>query len=256
MFGSFLLPSLLFTLVCSAVPVRELSAAAAEKAVDQHGTNSQNSLHHAVIRWSDSQPGCTFSRSDDGKYSYGMWSGDLGIIMAVDAREVQLIRHRIEPVFGVLLTVRYRGNGSLDATGEGVTLEFVKHFKVVQPSLDPDSYSQKIQADADTLDDETRRAIRKHPEEKQTRIESLQAYQKSANELIEFLNSNSLRAAHLDRINPEARGWVFFDTDTKWIGSWKSQEEFVLRFPLAGKIFEFPFKLPPEPGELLLRKRP
>ena len=251
-----LLPSLFFALVCVGAPVRELSAAVAEKAADQGRTNSKNSPHPAVIRWSETQPGCTFSRNDDGKYDYGMWSGDLGIIMAVDAREMQLIRHRIEPIFGVLLTVRYRGNGSLYATPDGITLEFVKHFKVVQPSLDSDSYSQKIQADADALNDETRRTIRKHPEEKQTRMEGLQAYQKSANELIEFLNSNSLRAAHLDHVAPEARGWVFFNTDTKWIGSWKSQEEFVLRFPLAGKIFEFPFKLPPEPGELLLRKRP
>jgi hypothetical protein len=50
-------------------------------------------------------------------------------------------------------------------------------------------------------------------------------------------------------------GWVFFDTKTKWLGGWKTQEEFVLRLPLDGKIFEFPFKLPPEKGELLLQKR-
>jgi hypothetical protein len=134
-------------------------------------------------------------------------------------------------------------------------LEFVRHFKVVQPALDPDSYSQKIQADAEGMDAETRRAIKKHPEEKQARIESLQEYQKSADELIEFLNSHSLRALHLDRATPEGHGWVFFNTDNKWLGRWKEQEEFVLRFPVAGKVFEFPFKLPPAPGELLLRKR-
>ena len=32
-------------------------------------------------------------------------------------------------------------------------------------------------------------------------------------------------------------------------------KEFILRLPLDGKIFEFPFKLPPKPGEVLLRKR-
>lgn len=256
MLASGLFRLALFAPVFAATPVRELSAAVAEKAREQDRAGSKNSLHPAVVRWNESQPGCTFFRGQDGQYSYGLWAEDLGIVMAVDARELQLIRHRIEPILGVLLTVRYRGNASLEETPDGITLEFAKHFKVVQPGLDPDSYGEKIQADAEALDDETRRAIKKHPAEKQVRIQGLQDYQKSANQLIEFLNSNSLRPAHLDRVAPEAHGWVFFNTDTKWIGSWKSHEEFVLRFPLAGKIFEFPFKLPPEPGELLLRKRP
>jgi hypothetical protein len=84
----------------------------------------------------------------------------------------------------------------------------------------------------------------------------LQEYQKSVNELIEFLGHDSLRPAHLDQATPEARGWVFFNTDSKWLGGWKSQEEFVLRLPLGNRVFEFPFKLPPERGELLLQKRP
>jgi hypothetical protein len=84
----------------------------------------------------------------------------------------------------------------------------------------------------------------------------LQEYQKSINEWIEFLGKNSLREAHLDRANPEVRGWVFFDTHSKWLGGWKAQEEFILRVPLAGKVFEFPFKLPPEKGEVFLRERP
>ena len=241
--------------ISNATPVPEHSVFVAEQSLNQSRASSEDSPHPAIVRWSETRPGCTFSRGADGKYSYGLWEGDIGIIMAVDAREVQVIRRRIEPIFGILLTIHYRGNNSLDAAPGGSTLEFVKHFKVVQPALDPDSYSQKIQADAEAVDDETRRAIRKHPEEKQVRIQGLQAYQKAANELIEFLNNNSLRAAHLDRATPEARGWVFFNTDTKWIGNWKAQEEFVLRFPLAGNIFEFPFNLPPEPGELLLRKR-
>lgn len=177
------------------------------------------------------------------------------MVLAVDARELQLVRHRIEPIFGILLTLRYRGSGNLDATLDGITLEFVKHFKVVQPALDPDSFGRKIQSDADAMDEETRRTIKQHPDEKQARIEGLQEYQESANELVEFLNTKSLREVHLDQAKPEARGWIFFSTDNKWIGSWKPQEEFVLRFPMAGKVFEFPFNLPPAPGELLLRKR-
>ncbi|HWW16623.1 MAG TPA: hypothetical protein VN310_18330 [Candidatus Dormibacteraeota bacterium] len=209
-----------------------------------------------TLRWSEEQPGCTFSRGDDGKYRYGLWSGEVGIVVAVDAREVQIIRHRIEPIFGVLLEIHYRGAGSLDTTPDGITLQFMKHFKVVQASLDPNDYTQKIQADADALDDETRREVAKHPEKKQVQEAHLQDYQKSVSELIEFLGRNSLHPAHLEPANPEVRGWVFFNTKSKWLGGWKAQEEFILRVPLAGKIFEFPFKLPPEKGELLLQKRP
>jgi len=208
-----------------------------------------------TVRWDESTPGCTFSTTDDGKYQYGLWSGDVGIIVSVDAREVEIIRHRIEPIFGVFLTIRYRGSGGLDVHPDGITLQFMKHFKIVQNSIDPDGYAQKIQADADTLDDETRRVVTKHPEEKNERDARLEQYQKSVSELIEFIGKNSLRTLRLDPGNMQASGWVFFNTRNKWIGNWKTQEEFVLRVPLAGKVFEFPFKLPPKKGELLLRKR-
>ncbi|MGA8762508.1 MAG: hypothetical protein WB562_06425 [Candidatus Sulfotelmatobacter sp.] len=208
-----------------------------------------------TLRWSEEQPGCTFSRSDDGKDRYGLWSGDVGITLAVDSREVEVIRHRIEPIFAVLLTIRYRGSQSLDVSPAGITLQFVKHFRVVQLSLDPDSYAQKVQNDADAHDHETAHEIAKHPEQKETREARLRDYQKSVSELIEFLSTKSMRTAHLDQGNPEASGWVLFNTDNKWLGGWKRQEEFVLRLPLAGKIFEFPFKLPPKEGEWLLRKR-
>lgn len=210
----------------------------------------------AAIRWREGQAGCTFSRGDDGKYRYGMWSGDVAVILAVDAREVQIIQRRIEPVFGVLLTIRYRGPGTLETATEGITLQFMKHFKVAQTALDPEGYTQKIQADADAFDDETRRGVAKHPEKKQVLDARLQEYQKSVSELIDFLGRNGLKPAHLNSGTPEVSGWVFFNTDNKWLGGWKSQEEFILRVPLAGSVFEFPFKLPPEPGELLLQKRP
>jgi hypothetical protein len=108
-----------------------------------------------TLRWSETQPGCTFSSSQDGKYQYGFWSGDVGVVLSVDAREVQIIRHRIEPIFGVFLTIRYRGSGSLEVSPEEITLQFMKHFKIVQGPIDPDGYTQKIQTDADALDDET-----------------------------------------------------------------------------------------------------
>lgn len=249
------LRSIVFTSKLTGAPVRRASSTLQNSEPDRDGNKSKDASRPPTVRWKEEQPGCTFSRGDDGKYSYGLWSGDLGIVLSVDAREVQIIRHRIEPIFGILLTVRYRGNGSLEESPDGITLQFKKHFKVVQPALDPDDYGQKVQSDADMFDDETRRAIAKHPEQKQLRDARLQEYQKSADELIEFLNTNSLRPAHLDRANPEVRGWVFFNTETKWLGGWKAQEEFMMRFPLAGKVFEFPFKLPPEPGEFLLQKR-
>ncbi len=210
----------------------------------------------AIVRWNEEQPGSTFSRGDDGKYRYGLWSGDVGVVAAVEARELQIMRHRIEPLFGIFLTIRYRGTGSLAAPTDGITLQFMKHFKVLQTAIDPDDYPQHIQADADLVDDETRRDVTKHPEKKQAREARLQDYQKSVSELIDFLGRNSLRPARLDHANQEASGWVFFSTKNKWLGGWKAQEEFVLRVPLDGKVFEFPFKLPPEQGELLLQKRP
>jgi len=219
------------------------------------GSSKEKEKSGPTVRWSEGQPGCTFSTTEDGKYRYGLWADDLGVVLSVDAREVQIIRHRIEPIFGVQVTVRYRGAAGLDVKPDAITLQFMKHFKVVRPSIDADDYIQKIQADADALDDEARRNIAKHPEQKQVREARLQDYQKSVSELIEFLGKHSLRAGHLDHGNPEASGWVFFDTDNKWLGGWKAQEEFVLRLPLAGRIFEFPFKLPPKAGELLLRKR-
>lgn len=237
--------ALLAVLVCT--QVHALPRGAKEKGNDKAGI--------PIARWSEDQAGCTFSTSDDGKYQYGLWSGDVGVVLSVDAREVQIIRHRIEPVFGVFLSIHYRGTAAMDLTAEGITLQFMKHFKLAQPALDPDEYIQKIQADADAADDETRREVEKHPEQKAAREAREQAFQKSVSELIEFMGKNNLRPTRLDRSNAQASGWVFFNTKNKWLGGWKAQEEFVLRVPLDGKIFEFPFKLPPKSGELLLRKR-
>ena len=208
-----------------------------------------------LARWDEQQPGCTFSQGRDGKYNYGLWSGDVGVTLSVDSQELEKVHRRHEPFFGVLLTIRYRGQGSLEVDSQNVSFEFVKHFKFVQTSLDPDNFSAKIQNDADELDHQTAREIAKHPEQKEAKQAYMRAFQKDSAELIEFVSKNSLRPAQLDAANPEVSGWVLFNTSSKWIGGWKKQEEFVLRFPLDGKIFEFPFKLPPKQGEHLLRRR-
>jgi len=208
-----------------------------------------------AMRWDEQSPGCTFSRSDDGKFHYGLWSDDVGITLSVDSQELEKVRRRHEPFFAVMLQVRYRGRGTMEVGTDNISLEFVKHFETVQTSLDPDAFAEKVQTDADALDHETAREIDKHPEKNQEREAYMRAFQKDAAELLEFVSKNSLRPAHLDAGNPEISGWVLFDTNSKWINGWKKQEEFVLRVPIDGKVFEFPFSLPPKPGDIMLRKR-
>lgn len=208
-----------------------------------------------AVRWAEQTPGCTFSRGDDGKYRYGLWSGEVGIVMAVDFQELEKVHRRHEPFFAVLLTLRYHGQAALDVDPGSISLEFVSHFHVVKTALDPDDFAQKVQSDADALNDQTARWLKKHPDRKQEREAFVRAFLKDSAELQEFVGKNSLRATQLNPGHSETSGWVMFSTDSKWISDWKKQEAFILRVPLAGKVFEFPFKLPPKPGEVLLRKR-
>jgi hypothetical protein len=208
-----------------------------------------------VVRWDEQSPGCTFSRSDDGLYHYGMWSGDVGIIVSIDSQELEKVHRRHEPFFSTLLEVRYRRAGTLDFDTGNISLEFVKHYHVIQTSLDPDDFSQKIQDDADALDHETAREIEKHPEKKQEKEAFARTFQKESAELQEFVSKDSLRPAKLNAGNPSIRGWILFGVSSKWISGWKKPEELILRVPVDGKIFEFPFTLPPKPGEVILRKR-
>ena len=208
-----------------------------------------------AVRWDEQSPGCTFSRTDDGKHRYGMWSGDVGVVMAVDSQELEKVYRRHEPFFAVLLTVRYRGQESLEVPTDNISLEFVNHFHVLKNRLDPDGFAQKVQKDADSLNDQTARWVEKHPDRKEEKEELVRAFLKDSAELQEFLGKNSLRATQLNPSIAETSGWVLFSPDSKWINGWKKQEEFIVRVPLGGKVFEFPFKLPPKPGEVLLRKR-
>jgi hypothetical protein len=207
------------------------------------------------VRWVEGAPGCTFARGDDGKYRYGLWSDDVGIVMAVDSQELEKVHRRHQLFFAVMLTVRYRGQGALDVATDNISLQFMKHFQVIQTSLDPDGFSEKVQSDADTLNDQTARQVEKHPEQKEQKEALVRAYLKDSTELQEFVGKNSLRPTRLSAGNNETSGWVLFPTESKWIGHWKKQEEFILRVPMAGKVFEFPFQLPPKPGETILRKR-
>src|SRR5580693_2113529 len=81
-----------------------------------------------TLRWEEGASGCTFSRDDDGKYRYGFWTADFGIVLAVDSQELEKVRRRPQAMFAVLLNVHYRGQDSLEVSPVKITLEFVKHY--------------------------------------------------------------------------------------------------------------------------------
>jgi len=208
------------------------------------------------LRWEEGRPDCTFSRDDDGKYRYGLWSGDFGVVLAVDSQELEKVRRRTPPIFALLLTVHYRGKDSLDVAPDKIALEFVKHYHDVQSTLDPNILVIQQQKDADALAEVTEREIRRHPEKKEEKDATLAGRQKDFAEMIEFLKTRSLRATTLDSRHPEASGWVLFSTKSKWIDGLRKQEQFVLRVPVGERVVEFPFSLPPSEGDLILRTRP
>jgi len=209
-----------------------------------------------TTRWEEGTPGCTFSRDDDGRYRYGIWSDDLGVTVAVDSQELQHLRERLMPIFGVVLTAKYRGSGSLMLRIDHASLEFLSHSHVLHSSLDPNATAARLQADTDTMQDETAREIKKHPEKKEEEEAKLQQYLKGQAELQEFIQTKSLNAEKLGPDKREVSGWVFFNARDKWIGSWRQQEQFLLRVPLQDRVLEFPFTLPPKEGDFILRKRP
>ena len=208
-----------------------------------------------TTQWAEGQPGCTFSRGSDGKYSWGLWTEDFGIVVALDSQELQLSKKRLQPMLGVLVTVRYRGTTWLDVRNDNLTLEFLDHFNVIKSSLDPDALSTSLQNGADELEDEMDREVRKHREVSDKQKMRLEAYQNDVSAMQEFLATHSLRPVRLDAANPETSGWVFFGTRNKWIGDWKKQEHFLLRIPMENRVYEFPVTLPPIQGDLILRRR-
>jgi hypothetical protein len=227
----------MLTVVCSA------------KAADKRADKS-------ISRWAEDEPGCTFSRDDDGKYRYGFWTDDYGVVLAVDSQELEKTRRRSDPIFALLLTIHYRGNNSLDVVPGKIGLEFVKHYHDVQNTLDPDRLAIEQQNDAKALAEETERRLHKNPEKRSEAESALAARQKDIAEMIEFLKTLTLRPITLDPSHPEASGWVLFSSKSKWIDSLRKQEEFLLRVPVENRVIEFPFSLPPSEGDLILRRRP
>src|SRR5215470_4144523 len=117
----------------------------------------------AGIRWSDGAPNCTFRDGEDGRFYYGILSGDFDVTLAVDRQELEKIPHRAISMLGVYLTFHYKGMGQFEVQQNRFALEFVKHFQVVQSSLDPDDLVKRLQDDVDDLTDEIERhQVRKH----------------------------------------------------------------------------------------------
>jgi len=200
-----------------------------------------------TLRWARGAPGSTFTRSDDGNYYYSLTTVDYEVVVRIDSQELAKVhRHGMEPFFSVLLDVRYRGRGVLPVDPSTATLEFVRHHKVIQKAIDPDSFSLRIQEDVEQVEFETEREVKKHPERKEDRERFLQTYKKETADLQDFISRHTLSQVELDPANSEALGWILFSTRNKWIGTWKNPEAFIFRLPLDKMMLEFPFALPPE----------
>jgi len=209
-----------------------------------------------TLRWTEGAPNCTVRAGDDGHTYYEISASDFDITLSVDRQELEKSPHRAMPMLGVLLTIHHKGSGQLEVQQNRFTLEFVKHFQVVQSSFDPDGMLQHLQANITDLTDEVERhQVAKHPDQKERKEAELQARLKDYTEMMDFVSTHALRPGMLDPSNSSVSGWVFFSTRNKWIGPWRRPEQFILRLPVENVIVEFPFELPPKQGKIELRRR-
>ncbi len=210
-----------------------------------------------AVRWTAGAPGCTFERGDDGRYRWTMTGNDLQVTLLVDSQELAKSRGRFYGLLAMYLSVTYTGQGKFEFPAD-VRIDFVRHHDFLEAYSDPAELSTKLQNDIDTKVFETERQIKKHPELTEEKTALLRNYQRIAAEFIEFLSTQTLdpNTVMLTPGNPEAHGWVFFATSNKWIGPWKDREDFILGVWMKDKVWQFPFSLPPAPGDLILRKPP
>jgi hypothetical protein len=209
------------------------------------------------VRWIAGAPGCAFERGDDGKYRWTMTGRDLTVTLLVDSQELAQSRHRFYQLFSAYISVMFAGQGKLEFPAD-VRIDFVRHHDVLEAYKDPTELSNQLQNDVDTKIFETERKIKKNPKIADEQTARLREYQKEAAEFIEFLSTQTLDPAGMTLTpgNPEAHGWVLFSTSNKWIGPWKEREDFIISVWMKDKIWQFPFSLPPSPGDLILRKPP
>ncbi len=206
------------------------------------------------MRWKAGAPGCEFQHTDDGHYRWRLVGNDLDLTLLMDPKELTKSRFRLYKPLGVFMSVTYTGQGKFEFPAD-LRMEFVRHHNVIEGFLDPTEFSTKMQNDVDTDVFVAEREIKKHPEKAEEKTARERELQKEVAEFIEFLSTQSLEPAILTPGNPEVHGWVFFGTKNKWLGSWKSREDFILRVWMKDRIYEFPFSLPPSESDLILRKR-
>ena len=209
-----------------------------------------------AVRWTAGAPGCEFQHGDDGRYRWRMVGDDLDMTLLVDSQELSKSRRSFYHVLGVYLSVTYTGQDKFEFPAD-LRMDFQRHHEIREGYLDPTQFSTRLQNDVDTLVFETERKIKRNPETTEEKTAYLREYQKEVAEFIEFLSTQSLEPATLTPGNPEVHGWVFFSTSNKWIGPWKSREDFMLGVWMKDKdkVWEFPFSLPPNDGDVILRKR-
>jgi hypothetical protein len=210
-----------------------------------------------AVRWMAGAPGCTFERRDDGKYRWTMTGADLTVTLLMDSQELAKSRHRFYHLLAAYISVTYTGQDKFEFPA-GASIDFVRHHDVHEGYEDPAELSNRLQNDVDTKIFDTERQIKKNPKLSDEKTLLLRQYQKEAAEFIEFLSTQTLdpNTVILTPGNPEAHGWVMFATGNKWIGPWKEREDFILNVGMKDKIWQFPFSLPPSPGDLILRKPP
>ena len=80
-------------------------------------TESSKSL--PVVRWKGNAPGCTSSRTSDGKFLYRLETNDLDVTLSVDGQELQLTRRRLMFRASVLSRVNRRVHGAELSSGSG-----------------------------------------------------------------------------------------------------------------------------------------
>jgi hypothetical protein len=208
-----------------------------------------------TVRWAEGLQGCSFSASRDGKYHYQLNSDDLDVTLSVDAQELQLTGRRLGHFLGVFVEARYKGVGNMVFGPDTATIEYVNHYRVTKEAFDPETFAQWLESGAEDVSDEMGRQIEKHPDRAEKREPVARAYQKDVAELLEFVNTRTMKSATLSPAAPSNAGWMLFSTKNRWIGKWKKREELVFRIQLADRILEFPFTLPPKEAAVTLKER-
>jgi hypothetical protein len=210
-----------------------------------------------ALRWTEGRPNCSVRVADDGHIYYGISSADYEITMVLDRQELEKVPHRTIPMLGLFLSFHYKGSGLFRVAQDKFTLEFVRHHHVMQHSLNPAAMLTTLDTDRDDLTHEVEHHdIPKHPEDRDKKEAQLNAHLRDYAEMKAFISKHALRGATLEPSNSSVSGWVFFSTESEWIGHWQKPEQFILRLPAGDWMLEFPFQLPPSLGGVELRRRP